>query len=49
MPTKIDWKAPEPRKGLLGEWDTFIEAKFGDTEVSMTVLGSQQTDLKVGC
>ena len=24
MSTKIDWKAPEPRKGLLGEWDTFI-------------------------
>ena len=24
MPTKIEWQAPEPRSGLLGEWDQFI-------------------------
>lgn len=24
MQPKIDWDAPEPRKGLLGEWDTFV-------------------------
>ena len=36
----------EFKKDDVGDWDTFITAKFCDKEIKMTVKGSQNTDLK---